>query len=115
MSKKHRGRIQAQGGDTEKSVSWSQDEPLSKADGLRLLNELESQLTKKENQERERSLTNAQRFIENVQGGIDAVEKRSFYGAKGKGSGIRIDIEVLGGVAFVFLLLAVLLFLFGFK
>ena len=37
MSKKHRGRIQAQGDCTEKSESWSQDEPLSKKDGLSLL------------------------------------------------------------------------------
>lgn len=64
MSKKHRGRIQAQGGDTKKSVSWSQDEPLSKVDGLRLLNELENQLTERERQEREKQLANAQRFPE---------------------------------------------------
>ncbi|MBK7874125.1 MAG: hypothetical protein IPJ74_27490 [Saprospiraceae bacterium] len=45
MSKKHRGRIQAQGNGTEKSVSWSQDEPLTKAKGLSLLDDLEKQLT----------------------------------------------------------------------
>lgn len=113
MSKKHRGRIQAQGGDTEKSVSWSQDEPLSKADGLNLLNDLESQLTEKERKEREKQLADAQRFIENAQGGINAVKKKPFYSTKG--GDIRIDVEVLGGIAFICLLLAVLLFLFGFK
>jgi len=115
MSKKHRGRIQAQGGDTEKSVSWSQDEPLSKVDGLKLLNDLQNQLTERERQEREKQLANDQRFIENVQGGIDAPERRSFYGAKGKSDGIRIDIEVWRGIAFLSLLIAILLFLFGFK
>ncbi|MGK0366830.1 MAG: hypothetical protein ACI85O_003907 [Saprospiraceae bacterium] len=40
MSKKHRGRVQAQGGGLEKSESWSQDEPLSKEDGLSLLEKL---------------------------------------------------------------------------
>jgi len=51
MSKQHRGRIQAQGNDTEKSVSWSQDTPLSKKQGLELLKDLDQQLTSKEKSE----------------------------------------------------------------
>lgn len=113
MAKKHRGRIQAQGGGTEKSESWSQDEPLSKADGLRLLNNLQNQLTERERQEREKQLADARRYIENVQGGVNAVEKKRFLSRKKKS--VRIDIEVLGGIAFISLLIAILLFLFGFK
>ncbi len=112
MSKQHRGRIQAQGEGTEKLESWSQDEPLTKADGLKLLDHLENQLSEKERKEREKQLKEVRRFIENA-AGISAVKKKSFYG-NDKGA-IRIDIEVLGGIAFVCFLIVVLLFLFGFK
>lgn len=54
MSKPHRGRIQAQGKDLEKSVSWAQDEPLSKEDALNLLDKLKKLLTPKELKEREK-------------------------------------------------------------
>ena len=40
MTKKHRGRIQAQGNGVEKSVTWSQDEPLSREQGKTLLQQL---------------------------------------------------------------------------
>jgi hypothetical protein len=110
MAKKHRGRIQAQGGGTEKSESWSQDEPLSKADGLNLLRDLENQLTDKERQDREKQLADAQRFIENAQG-VDAPTTRIFRNLKHKRSDIRIDIEVIAGTAFMCVLLA-LIFLF---
>lgn len=113
MAKKHRGRIQAQGGDTEKSISWSQDTPLSKKDGLTLLEDLEGQLTKKEKEERQKQLVDARRFIENIEGGIDAPKKRSFY-SRDKGN-LRIDIEVLGGIAFICMIVGFLLFLFFIK
>jgi hypothetical protein len=113
MAKKHRGRIQAQGDGTEKSVSWSQDTPLSKKQGLALLEDLEGQLTKKEREERKKQLVNAQRFIENIEGGIDAVNKKSFY-SRDKGN-LRIDIEVLGGIAFICMMVGFLLFLFFIK
>ncbi len=112
MSKKHRGRIQAQGGNTEKSVSWSQDEPLSKVDGLRLLNELENQLTEKEKKEREKQLQEAQRFIENANG-LDAPKDRSFRNKKLKG--VRIDIEINSGTAFVCILFLILVFYYLLK
>lgn len=57
-------------------------------------------------------MSDARRFIENADG-ISAVNKKPFYG-NDKGN-IRIDIEVLGGIAFICFLIAVLLFLFGFK
>jgi hypothetical protein len=110
MSKRHRGRIQAQGGDTKKSVSWSQDTPLSKDRGLELLDDLEAQLSEKEKKERAKPLVDARRFIENVEGGLDAVNKQSFY-TRDKGN-LRIDIEVLAGTAFVCIIIGFLLFLF---
>lgn len=107
MSKPHRGRIQAQGKDLEKSVSWAQDEPLSKEDALNLLDKLKKLLTPKELKEREKQIRQAKRYIENVNGGVDAIKKKAFVNVKEK---TRIDIEVLGGTAFVtVLLLAVLL------
>lgn len=107
MSKKHRGRIQAQGGGTEKSESWSQNEPLSKADGLNLLDRLWNRLTKKERASREKQYEDARRFIQNVDGGVDAVKKKTFRNRKTKDE--RIDIEVLAGTAFI-LLLGIILF-----
>lgn len=107
MSKKHRGRIQAQGGGTEKSENWSQDEPLSKTEGLNLLNKLWKNLTKEERATRQKQYEDARRYIENVDGGIDAVKKKTFRNRKTKD--VRIDIEVLAGTAFL-LLLGVLLF-----
>ncbi len=98
MSKKHRGRIQAQGGDTEKSVSWSQDTPLNKKRGLELLDDLEAQLTEKEKKERTKPLADARRFIENVEGGLDAVNKQSFY-TRDKGN-LRIDLFTLDNQIF---------------
>ena len=108
MSKKHRGRIQAQGGGTEKSESCSQDEPLSKTDGLNLLDKLWNNLTKKERSIREKQYEDARRYIENVDGGIDAVKKKTFRNRKTKD--VRIDIEVLAGRAFLLLLIGILLF-----
>lgn len=106
MSKKHRGRIQAQGGGTEKSVSWAQDEPLKKEDGLRLLNELQDQLTDKEYKLREKQLQAAERYINNANG-LDAFKSKSFRNTKEEG--VRIDIEINAGTAFSCLIIFILL------
>ena len=90
MSKKHRGRIQAQGEGLEKSVSWAQDEPL----------------TKKELDRRKKPLEDAKRYIQNVKGGADAVKKKTFRNRKTKDT--RIDIEILGGTAFISMVLIIL-------
>lgn len=60
MTKKHRGRIQAQGNGVEKSVTWSQDEPLSREQGKTLLQQLKGQLSAKEHAERAEQ---AERYI----------------------------------------------------
>ena len=103
MSKSHRGRIQAQGGGLEKSESWAQDKPLTKAQGLSLLQRLWNKLTKKEKEPRQRPYQQARRYIQNVgAGGIDAPVKKPFRNRKTKD--IRIDIEVLAGTAFLLVL-----------
>lgn len=79
-----------------------QDEPISKADGLSLLEKLWNKLTKKERDIRKTPYENAKRYVENVDGGIDAVVKKSFKNRRTKD--VRIDIEVLGGTAFLVLL-----------
>jgi hypothetical protein len=97
---KHRGRIQAQGGGLEKSVSWSQDKPLSAKQGLSLLSRLVNKLTKKERADREKPIKRTERFINTAgkSGGVFAPIFRSFMakGSKDK----RIDIEVRSGRAF---------------
>jgi len=106
MSKEHRGRFQAQGGGTEKSVSWSQDDPLTKEDGLKLLEELKEQMTKKELKLREKQFEDARRFVENAQG-VDAPRNKTFRNLKTKD--VRVDIEINGGTAFVCVIVVSLL------
>lgn len=110
MSKKfkHRGRFQAQGDGLEESESWSQDEPLSKNDALKLLDKLNGRLSEKELKKREKAFRSASDYIKNAQGGIDAVKKKSFYDDKKKRS-IRVDVEILGGKAFVAIIFLLIL------
>ena len=106
MAKKHRGRIQAQGDGTEKSESWAQDESLSKEKGLSLLDKLVNRLSKKEKKVRENQIAQAKRYIENTEGGLDAVKKKTFRNRKTKDT--RVDIEILAGTAFVSITLLLL-------
>ena len=109
MAKKHRGRIQAQGEGLEKSVSWSQDEPLTKKEGLSLLDRLIKMLSKPEYERRKKPFEDARRYIGNVDGGADAVKKKSFRNRKSRDA--RVDIEILSGTAFVSVAILILLFL----
>ncbi|MEM1214778.1 MAG: hypothetical protein AAGJ82_03790 [Bacteroidota bacterium] len=109
MTKKHRGRIQAQGDGLEKSESWSQDNPLTKEEGLSLLEQLWSSLTKKEKEVRRKPYKDAKRYIENIDGGIDAIKKKTFRNRKTRS--VRIDIEVLAGSAFLLFVGILLCFL----
>jgi hypothetical protein len=97
--KEQRGRIQAQGGGLEASESWHQAEPLSKEKGLSLLARLRSRLSVPERNAMERLFEEAQCFIEQAEGGIDAPFRRSFndrYDCR-----LRVDVEVWSGAAFV--------------
>ncbi|MEM0993669.1 MAG: hypothetical protein AAGI49_11595 [Bacteroidota bacterium] len=107
--KSHRVRIQAQGGkeQIEKSVSLNKDEPITKEEGLSLLEELKGMLSKNEKEQREKQLEAAKRFIENAEG-VDAPLKIPFRNRKTKDT--RIDIEVNAGTAFVCMMLIVLVY-----
>lgn len=97
----HRGRFQAQGGGIEESVAWAQENPPTVAEGLSMLLELSNLLTPAERQKRSELFQKAREFVENAgrQGGIDAAVSKSWT-ARGRG-GIRVDLEVWLGKAFV--------------
>jgi len=100
-SKIHRGRFQAQGNGLEESESWAQDKPLSISSALSLLRRLIAKLNPSDYTRRKKEFKKAEKFVENASenGGIFAVMKKTF---KVKGSkDERVDIEVLGGKAFV--------------
>ncbi|MGK0366831.1 MAG: hypothetical protein ACI85O_003908 [Saprospiraceae bacterium] len=65
-------------------------------------------MRKKELSEREKQFEDAKRYIENVEGGIDAVKKKTFTNRKTKD--IRIDVEVLAGIAFISLIILIIKF-----
>lgn len=102
---KNRGRIQAQGGGLEASVPWNTSSPPTVNDGLTMLNQLKQQLTPAQLLAREQAFSEAETYIIRVgqAGGVQATVSKSFPGVKpkGKGSDIRVDVEVRAGTAFV--------------
>lgn len=100
-STEHRGRVQAQGGGTEESVPWAQSSPPTASDGHRMLEELAARLTPAELQARQDGFAQAHDFINRAAqaGGVGPV-KKSFPRKPVRG-GIRVDIEVQKGMAFV--------------
>lgn len=103
----HRGRIQAQGNGVEKSELWGQAEPPTKTVMIRLLDNLYyEQLTKREQEERERCYDCARRYILRAPAEgyprnsptnrpANCVDRRSRRGD------VRIDIEITDGHACV--------------
>lgn len=100
-SPEHRGRIQAQGGGTEKSESWAQDEPPTESEMLGLADALEAQLTPQEHQDRQQPLEKLRQFIRSAAaaGGVSAPVSKSWL--KRGSKDIRIDLEVIKGRACV--------------
>jgi len=100
----HRGRIQAQGGGTEKSVAWAQEEPPTESEMLEKCDLLEEKLTPNEREDRAKPLDDLRRFIRvaAAAGGLCASPKpfKKSFGLRG-GAGIRIDLEVIKGLACV--------------
>jgi hypothetical protein len=93
----HRGRVQAQGGGTEKSESWAQATPPTLSEILRLIDRLEARLTPKEKRIREKGFAQLRRTVEHAArtGGIWGRCLRSYpQPATGE---IRVDLEVLKG------------------
>lgn len=96
----HRGRIQAQGGGTEKSVAWSQDLPPTESVMLQFVDALEAQLSKTELKDRAIPLRKLRQFIQAAaaSGGVGAVSKHWY---KPGSDDIRVDLEVIDGQACV--------------
>lgn len=97
----HRGQIQAQGGGTEKSESWAQQEPPTKTEVLQKREFLKKQLTAREERDREEPLERLREFIVMAadQGGIWAPYSKTFL--KRGTRDIRVDLEVISGQACV--------------
>ena len=97
----NRGRIQAQGDNTEKSASWSVAPIHTKSMGIERVNNLESQLTRVELRLRVNSLEKARERIRTIPFcGVNASWKKSYWDDI-RNRKIRVDIDVLGGVGFV--------------
>jgi hypothetical protein len=97
----HRGRVQAQGGGTEKSVSWAQDDAPTESQMLNFCDRLEALLTDREKKDRDEPLRQLRRFIRAAAraGGVSAPVSRSWYQRGSKD--IRVDLEVVTGMACV--------------
>lgn len=100
---RHRGRVQAQGGKTEESVTWARDTPPTKAEILHFIDLLEKKLKPPEKQERTVDFADLRAFIDTVPPcGIGAHPKPFKKSFSQRGSdGIRVDIEVQKGLACV--------------
>jgi hypothetical protein len=98
----HRGRVQAQGDDLEKSVSWAQRFPPSVAQGHQMLDELRSRLSPWEQRLRALAFDLAHRFVDQAAaaGGAWSRISKSFP-PNLRRDAPRVDIEVILGVAFV--------------
>jgi len=97
---KHRGRIQAQGVNLEASEAWTQNEPLTKNDGLKLLENLKSKIPRNEAEIRENAFSKASEFIQ--QGPHEVLTGPIFRSYKVKGTKHeRVDIEIQSGIAFI--------------
>ena len=97
----HRGRIQAQGSGTEKSVAWALDTAPTGGEMLQFCDDLESQFTGQEAKDRTIPLGQIRRFIKSAEqaGGLAAPVSKSWRTPGSKD--IRIDLEVIKGMACV--------------
>ena len=108
--KEHRGRIQAQSGHLEESVSWTQDTPPTLKQGLEMAEELKGKLSKKELKKREKQFQQLERFMTNASeaGGIYSPEFRSFENEDAN-DGTRIDFELWAGAFGLSLVIIILI------
>lgn len=97
----NRGRIQAQGNNTEKSSSWAINVDHTKSMGINSVNDLRGQLTPAELRLRTNSITQAENRINTApRDGVSAVMRKSYYDDF-RNRQIRVDIEVNAGIAFI--------------
>ncbi|MGH7172350.1 MAG: hypothetical protein ACRELG_18900 [Gemmataceae bacterium] len=97
----HRGRIQAQGGGTEQSVPWARHTPPTESAMLKMCDDLEVKLSEREKNDRAQPLAQLRRFIRSAAqgGGVSAPVSKSWL--KRGSKDIRIDLEVVKGMACV--------------
>lgn len=99
--KPHRGRFQAQGDGTEKSVAWSLNDPCTKSHANKSITDLMSKLSPKELDVRQDCIARAINFVErSPANGMMAIIKKPFTPFPPL-KDIRIDIEILAGIAFI--------------
>jgi hypothetical protein len=99
--REHRGRIQAQGGGVEVSVSWSRQTPPSESEMMEMIQRLEAKLTPAELRHRETGFEELRKFIQRAaaKGGTSIARPKSFPFQVVKG--IRVDLEIMKGMAAV--------------
>lgn len=95
----NRGRLQAQGGDTEKSVKWERQNIPTKTDGTTFLSNLQGKLGKRELTLRKKCFSDALIFIQRAP--VEGYEclSRSFLPSPPY-KDIRVDVEIKKGKAF---------------
>src|SRR5713226_9134697 len=100
----HRGRVQAQGADMQRTESepWARSTPPKVSEVLDFLDTVWGRLSKAEQRDRAECYRKVRQLIQNRQtvGPIDAPFIKSFTNRKMRG-GIRLDVEVLTGQACV--------------
>lgn len=95
----HRGRIQAQGPNTEESEAWAAEDPPTKSEMIARLGSLWGKLTRREQEEREECFEAARQCILTApKEGIDAGRPKTFRNRKLRG-GVRVDLEIATGRA----------------
>ena len=96
----YRGRIQAQGEKLEASEAWSQNFPITKLEGLNLLENLKNKIPKNELKIRDGAFKKATKFIEN--GPYQTISKTIIKSFKVPDTEHeRVDIEIQKGTAFI--------------
>jgi hypothetical protein len=96
----NRGRLQAQGGTTEKSSPWATPDDITKVIGINHLNDLTGQLTQNELSERVNAINKVRNIITNAPTyGLSPMKKS--YPNSIHNREVRIDIEIHKGVAFI--------------
>lgn len=99
--KKHRGRFQAQGGGTQKSVPWNMQNPITKSHAITSITNLENKLSPAELSARQQCFIKAYKYVRATPAiGVTAFFKHSCVPFPPK-KDIRVDIDVLSGTAFV--------------
>lgn len=99
--KRHRGRFQAQGAGVEQSVPWALVSPSSKSHGNDCITKLKAKLSPAELLAREVCFIKAVDFVNRAPAcGISAFLKHSCIPFPPQ-KDIRVDIDVLDGVAFI--------------